>query len=147
MVLLLLMFAISYISYAFFENPIRKSKNNKKYIIVLFLTLSTILFYKYAKHTNGYDFRQISDASTILKHFEKPEYTRLYQEPYGLRINSYLRNDNVEQKGCDRRMPSASCKIKNGSKELLIVGDSFAGVFAYIFSELKIFFTHQQCPF
>lgn len=150
-ILLLSMLVVSYISYAFFESPIRKSKNNRKYIIVLILTSSLVVFYNYAKYTSGYVFRQTTDASTILKHFEKPEYTRLQLEPYGLRISSHSRTDDVEQKDCDGRIPSTSCKIQNNGKELLIVGDSFAGVFTYIFSEQKNFnikfFTHQQCPF
>ncbi|WP_434280868.1 SGNH hydrolase domain-containing protein [Aliarcobacter cryaerophilus] len=144
------MILISYLSYRFFENPIRRSKNNKKYLILLFFVLFIIAFYKGAKYTNGYEFRQSQEVREALKHFEKAEYTRLIHEKSGLQIISYLRKDK-ETLNCDSRVPSTSCKIEANGKSVLLAGDSFAGTFGYILSEQKNlninFFTHQQCPF
>ncbi|CZE48503.1 O-acetyltransferase OatA [Campylobacter geochelonis] len=133
-ILFLLMVLVSYLSYKFFENPLRRSKRNKKYLIFLFLLLSIIAFYKGAKYTDGYKFRQPESVREALKYFEEPEYVRIKQDG----------------KTCNARKPLSACKVKNNGKNLLLVGDSFVGVFTGIISEQKnlnsLFFNYGQCP-
>lgn len=132
--LFLLMVLISYASYRFFENPIRRSKSNKKYLILLFFILFIIAFYKGAKYTNGYEFRQSQEVREALKHFNMAEFRRLQED----------------NKTCNMRNPSFACEIKNDGKKLLLVGDSFLGTFTNIVSEQKninsLFFHYEQCP-
>ena len=124
-VLFLLMVLISYLSYNFFENPIRRSKNNKKYFILLFFILAIIAFYKGAKYTEGYKFRQSQEVKEALKHFEVTENVRLYGNTNGYNF----KGDEISQ--CERRMPQSACKFfgDKNAKNLVIVGDSFSGVF------------------
>ena len=132
--LFLLMVLVSYLSYRFFENPIRRSKSNKKYLILLFFVIFIIAFYKGAKYTNGYEFRQSQEVREALKHFDKSEFYRFYQDG----------------KLCNFRVPVSACEIKNNGKKLLLVGDSYLGTFTNIMSEQKninmLFFNHDQCP-
>lgn len=133
-ILLILIIVVSAFSYKFFENPIRRSKNNKKYFILLFLIFTIVLFYKGAQYTEGYKFRKSKIAAETLRHFEIPEFRRL--KIYG--------------KPCAMREPSEACEIDNGGKNLVIAGDSFVGVFDYIFSEQKnistMYLDYEQCP-
>ena len=141
--LFLLMVLVSYLSYRFFENPIRRSKSNKKYLILLFFVIFIIAFYKGAKYTNGYEFRQSQEVREALKNFEGVE-NRYEQNKTGIDISG------KELKKCNKRTPITSCKQTNGDKKLIIVGDSYSGVFSSIIStqkELDItFFVHGQCP-
>ena len=133
-VLFVVMILISYLSYRFFENPIRRSKSNKKYLILLFFVIFIIAFYKGAKYTNGYEFRQSQEVREALKNFETVEYNRFIQDG----------------KLCNFRNPASACEIKNDGKKLLLVGDSFLGTFTNIMSEQKninmLFFNYDQCP-
>lgn len=144
LILFLIMVLLSYLSYRFFENPIRRSKNNKKYLIILFLVLAIFAFYKGAKYTKGYENRISQEVKNAIQHFEVREYVRLTQKPNGLNIL------NKETVNCDSRIPSTACRIENGDKNLLIIGDSFAGQVSYTLSLQKkmttTFFVHQQCP-
>ncbi|MDX4012863.1 SGNH hydrolase domain-containing protein [Aliarcobacter skirrowii] len=128
------MVLVSYLSYRFFENPIRKSKNNKKYLILLLFIILIVAFYKGAKSTEGFKFRQPEVVREALKHFEIREYNRFKQDG----------------KLCNFRDPASACEIKNDGKKLLLVGDSFLGTFTNIMSEQKnvnmLFFNHDQCP-
>ena len=128
------MILISYLSYRFFENPIRRSKSNKKYLILLFFVLFIIAFYKGAKYTNGYEFRQSQEVREALKHFKGAEFRRLQQD----------------NKSCNHREPRYACEVKNDGNKLLLVGDSYLGTFTNIISEQKninsLFFHYEQCP-
>ncbi|MFY9090188.1 acyltransferase family protein [Arcobacter aquimarinus] len=143
--LFVLMILVSYLSYRFFENPIRRSKSNKKYLILIFFTLFIIAFYKGAKYTEGYNFRQPEIVKEALRHFEGIEFIRLVSEIHGLTI------DNTKISRCIDRTPATSCRINNDGKKLLVLGDSFAGSMSYILSEQKNlninFITMGQCPF
>lgn len=134
LILFLIMVLLSYLSYRFFENPIRRSKNNKKYLIILFLVLAIFAFYKGAKYTKGYENRISQEVKNAIQHFEGAEFRRLVQD----------------NKSCNMRNPSSACKIIADGKSLLIVGDSFAGTFTNILAEQKnlnmIFFHYEQCP-
>ena len=125
--LFLLMVLVSYLSYRFFENPIRRSKSNKKYLILLFFILFIIAFYKGAKYTNGYEYRQSQEVREALKHFEVTENVRLFSNIRGFNF----KGDEIYQ--CERRMPNSACKFlgNENSKNLVVVGDSFSGVFTY----------------
>lgn len=142
--LFLLMVLVSYLSYRFFENPIRRSKSNKKYLILLFFVLFIIAFYKGAKYTNGYEFRQSQEAREALKHFEEREWIRLKSNIKGFDFSG------KEIESCNMRIPSSACEIKNDGKKLLLVGDSYLGTFTNIISEQKninsLFFHYDQCP-
>ncbi|PWE19516.1 hypothetical protein DF188_09810 [Aliarcobacter skirrowii] len=113
-------------------------------MILLFFVLFIIAFYKGAKYTNGYEFRQSQEVKETLKHFEGVEYNRYEQNKTGIDISG------KELKKCYKRTPITSCKQTNGDKKLIIVGDSYSGVFSSIISiqkELDItFFVHGQCP-
>lgn len=127
------MILISYLSYRFFENPIRKSKNNKKYLILLFFVLFIIAFYKGAKYTNGYEFRQSQEVREALKHFEEREWIRLKRDIKGYEFSG------KEIESCDKRIPKTACIFQQDekAKKLVILGDSYSGVFSYILSEYK----------
>lgn len=143
--LFLLMVLLSYLSYRFFEHPIRKSKNNKKYLILLFFILFILAFYKGAKYTNGYEFRQSQEVRESLKHFENVEWIKLENNKKGInfRAQEILR--------CDDRLPEYACKFISdyNSKNLILLGDSYVGVFGKSFVEkddLNItFIEYGQC--
>lgn len=127
------MILISYLSYRFFENPIRRSKSNKKYLILLFFVLFIIAFYKGAKYTNGYEFRQSQEVREALKHFETLEWIRLKSNIKGYEFSG------KEIESCNKRVPMTACIFKSdeNSRKLVILGDSYSGVFSYILSEYK----------
>lgn len=127
------MILISYLSYRFFENPIRRSKSNKKYLILLFFVLFIIAFYKGAKYTNGYEFRQSQEVREALKHFEEREWIRLKSNIKGFDFSG------KEIESCNKRVPMTACIFKSdeNSRKLVILGDSYSGVFSYILSEYK----------
>ncbi len=127
------MILISYLSYRFFENPIRRSKNNKKYLILLFFVLFIIAFYKGAKYTNGYEFRQSQEVREALKHFKEREWIRLKSDIKGYEFSG------KEIESCNRRVPMTACIFKSdeNSRKIVILGDSYSGVFSYILSEYK----------
>lgn len=131
--LFLLMVLISYLSYRFFENPIRRSKNNKKYLILLFFVLFIIAFYKGAKYTNGYEFSQSQEVKETLKHFEEREQMRLKSDSKGLNF----KGDNIEI--CHNRVPKTACIFQQDekAKKLVILGDSYSGVFSYVLNEYE----------
>ena len=83
----------------------------------LLLTLRGIL----KGYTNGYEFRQSQEVREALKHFDKSEFYRFYQDG----------------KLCNFRVPVSACEIKNNGKKLLLVGDSYLGTFTNIMSEQK----------
>lgn len=127
------MILISYLSYRFFENPIRRSKSNKKYLILLFFVLFIIAFYKGAKYTNGYEFRQSQEVREALKHFKEREWIRLKNDIKGYEFSG------KEIESCNKRVPMTACIFKSdeNSRKLVILGDSYSGVFSYILSEYK----------
>lgn len=144
LILFLIMVLLSYLSYRFFENPIRRSKNNKKYLIILFLVLAIFAFYKGAKYTKGYENRISQEVKNAIQHFEGVEYNRYSQKKPGITI------DGKEENKCYKRTPDTSCKLEGNGKQVLIVGDSYSGVFSSILAKNTnhnlTFFVHGQCP-
>jgi peptidoglycan/LPS O-acetylase OafA/YrhL len=143
--LFVLMILISYLSYRFFENPIRRSKSNKKYLILLFFILFIIAFYQVAKFTEGYKFRLPVDSSIMMKYFDGPEWTRLKSNTKGRLI------DGKETDGCSERTPDTACQTKKNEEiDLVLIGDSYAGVFTSVLSENNninsLFLHHGLCP-
>ena len=141
-----LMVLVSYLSYRFFENPIRKSKNNKKYLILLLFVILIVAFYKGAKYTNGYEFRQSQEVRESIKHFKNVEWIKLENDKKGINF----RDQEISR--CDDRLPEYACKFisDDNSKNLILLGDSFLGVFGKSFVErndLNItFIEYGQCP-
>ncbi|BAW79976.1 hypothetical protein TAO_0606 [Candidatus Nitrosoglobus terrae] len=139
------MIGVAYLSYRFFEQPMRRSKNNQKYILIFILITLIFSFVTGAKNTGGYPERQPEKVKNALAHFEKVEFKRLALAPAGL---DFAGNEWLE---CNMRMPSTACRIDNRKLDLMIVGDSFASVFLYSFYELrdKINFAaydYEECP-
>ena len=127
---------LAYISYRFFENPIRRSKKKFKYLILIVLLSLIGLFIVGAYHTNGYIKRYSPSVLDTQKYFETTEFRAL-----------------IDKNGisCNHRNPENSCYFNKGkSKELIVVGDSFSGVFTRNLSEINNLslrvFQYEQCP-
>ncbi|WP_027847862.1 acyltransferase family protein [Marinospirillum minutulum] len=136
LVLLALTFILAYLSYKFFEDPMRKSKNNFKYLVLLTLALVVYSFANGAINTKGYPKRQPQEIRDALSYFSVAEYRALL-------------DDN--NKSCNMLDPKDACYFDNGKPHLVAVGDSFVGVFTRILKEQKNFisltsFQHEQCP-
>lgn len=126
--LLPLMVLMAYLSYRFFENPIRKGQNPSKYLILLVLVALVYAFANGAKNTSGYKSRQSDEVKSALEHFEKIEWDRWRSAQAGLNF----KGDDYEI--CNRRMPFTACSIGEGPTRIVVLGDSYAGVFAYSLS-------------
>lgn len=132
-VLFIVMVLISYLSYRFFENPIRKSRDNRKYFIILFLALFVFVFYKGIKYTKGFENRISEDVRDTLQYFDEKDWLRLKSDIKGYEFSG------KEVDFCNKRVPKTACIFKGdeNSKELVIIGDSYGGVFSYILQEYK----------
>ena len=141
----ILMILLSYLSYRFFENPMRKSKNNWKYFLVFIPIMLMFFFINEVKDSNGFKKNQPDIMTKSLQHFEVVEFRRLHSNIAGTTI------DGKETFICHNRMPDSSCKIGlEDNNSLIILGDSYAGVFSYILSKNEnlttYIFEYEQCP-
>lgn len=126
--LFILMILVAYLSYRFFEDPIRRSRKNYKYLIIATMMILVWSFANGAKNTEGYANRQSEEAKIALTHFEVIEWDRLRSDVPGINFkgDDYLI--------CNRRVPSTACHFGEGQPDVVLLGDSFAGVFAYSLS-------------
>lgn len=125
-----LMVLLAYLSYRFFENPIRKSQKMVKYMIIMALVVLVYAFANGANNTDGYKNRQSDEVERALVHFEKNEWDRLRSTQAGLNFKG------KDYTICNRRIPSTACNVGDGPTQLVVLGDSYAGVFAYSLSQL-----------
>lgn len=131
LLLFLLMLVMAYCSYRFFENPIRTSKRKIKYVVIVLLVTLVYSFANGAKNTDGYSKRQSDEAQAALVYFEGTESDRLRSDILGLNF----RGDNY--KICSRRTPETACLIGQGEPKVVVVGDSFSGVFTYSLAQVS----------
>ena len=136
---------ISYLSYRFFEKPLRRIKSNKKYFLILFLFIANYLFASLAENTEGFPDRHSEQIRNELVHFQSAEFERLKSSKLGLLFNG------KETYGCNNRIPRTACEIGDQGDRLVISGDSFSGVFTYILTQEMsdtsiISYHYDECP-
>ena len=123
------------ISYKVFEDPIRRSKSKIKYLILLLPLTLIVLFINGADNTNGYMQRYTESVLKVQKYFITEEYRAL-----------------TDKKGdsCNQREPKNACYFEKHGRSLIVIGDSFAGVFTRSLSEINNLtlrsFQYEQCP-
>ena len=126
-----LMVTLAYLSYKLFENPIRKSKNPSKYVLLLVLMALILSFANGAKNTNGYKKRQSEEVITALAHFEGNEWDRFRSNEPG----KNFKGDDYNI--CNRRTPETACTMGDGAPKIVVIGDSYSGVFTHSLSQLS----------
>lgn len=126
---------LAYLSYKFFENPIRRSKNKSKYLILILIILLISLFIKGAEKTDGYLKRYSGNTLNNLQKFNIAEFRALTDQ---------------NGKSCNHIDPKNACFFEKGGKQLVVVGDSYSGVFTRVLSEVNNIslrsFQYEQCP-
>ena len=139
-----LMLILAYASYRFFENPLRRSQRKAKY---LFMALLVVLVFSYANgamNTGGYPKRQPEHVKKALVHFVGPEWMRLR----GVTSGQHINGETISS--CAKRTAETACRFGGYNLDLVIVGDSYAGVFTYSALHEKNFdflaLHHGQCP-
>lgn len=142
--LLPVMLLLAYVSYRFFEEPMRRSSRHSKYVLLLFLLLPVLMYALMARSNQGFIQRQPEAVRQALVHFQGPEWTRLQGDVPGMGF------DGKPLKTCSARTAETACRFGSGKPDLVVVGDSFAGVFTYALHERLnsglLVMHHGECP-
>ncbi len=141
-ILLLVIYFISFINYQFVENNLRKVENFKKnYFLFFSVTLLTLtIFYSAAFFTDGYEFRhEKSDLKPDQIIYDIKAGTNFITE----NNNTCINRDFLEQ----------ACKFGSGKKEIYLFGDSLVSSLTSGFLEKEILenytlieYTKASCP-
>jgi len=152
LLLILLTFILSFLSYRYIERIFRSSTkiNKTKFSVsILVLTLIVSSFSFLSIGTNGFESRFTKSQLETINQFSKREFIAL-NHPLGKLGKDFKSGE--DKLNCRMREPTSACSF--GNEHLVFLGDSYVGhyerAFINIFEEYDfgyVSFNYDQCPF
>lgn len=107
----------------------RRSRKLSKYVLLLILSILVFTFGNWMINTEGYPKRLPDTVLAALKNISSPEELRLGSGTVGQEF------DGRKILTCFGRTPETACRFGKTSPRVILLGDSYSGVFAYSLKE------------